>query len=88
MGSTVLPAYNSQGGPLGKGHLSFDHAQTQYLDGGALRFNMASNGGFTVVAVVRFSGSPGGALKKGSLTLGMERVTIISFLLGQAPAVI
>ena len=44
---------------MGKGHLSFDRAQTQYLDGVALRFIMASNGGFTVVAVVRFSGSPG-----------------------------
>ena len=44
---------------MGKGHLSFNRAQTQYLDGVALRFIMASNGGFTVVAVVRFSGSPG-----------------------------
>jgi hypothetical protein len=44
---------------MGKGHLSIDRTQTQYLDGVALRFIMASNGGFTVVAVVRFSGSPG-----------------------------
>ena len=59
VGSTVLPAYNAQGGPLGKGHVRFDRTQTQYLDGGARTFNIASNGGFTVVAVVRFRGSPG-----------------------------
>jgi hypothetical protein len=39
--------------------VSFDRTQTQYLDGGARTFNIASNGGFTVVAVVRFTGSPG-----------------------------
>jgi hypothetical protein len=64
VGSTVrqsdtFPTYNTQGGPLGKGHVSFDRTQTQYLDGGARTFNIASNGGFTVVAVVRFRGSPG-----------------------------
>jgi hypothetical protein len=58
VGSTVLPAYNAQGGPWGKGHVSFDRTQTQYLDGGARTFKIASNGGFTVVAVVRFRGSP------------------------------
>jgi hypothetical protein len=57
VGSTVLPAYFAQGGPFGKGHVRFDRTQTQYLDGGARTFNIASNGGFTVVAVVRFSGS-------------------------------
>jgi hypothetical protein len=81
VGSTVLPAYNAQGGPLGKGHVSFDRTQTQYLDGGARTFNIASNGGFTVVAVVRFRGSPGNG--KGSLTLGMERLTIISCCSGR-----
>jgi hypothetical protein len=59
VGSTVLPAYMAQGGPLGKGHVSFDRTQTQYFDGGAWTFNIASNGGLTVVAVVRFRGSPG-----------------------------
>jgi hypothetical protein len=59
LGSTVLPAYNAQGGPLGQGHVSFDRTNSQYLDGGARTFNIASNGGFTVVAVVRFRGSPG-----------------------------
>jgi hypothetical protein len=59
VGSTAPPAYIAQGGPLGKGHVSFDRTQTQYLDGGARTFNIATNGGFTVVAVVRFRGSPG-----------------------------
>ena len=54
-----LPAYDTQGGPLGQGHVSFDRTQTQYLDGGARTFKIASKGGFTVVAVVRFKGSPG-----------------------------
>ena len=50
----VLPTYNVQGGPLGRGHVSFDRAQTQYLDGGARTFKIAS--GFSVVAVVQFRG--------------------------------
>ena len=40
-----LPAYDTQGGPLGQGHVSFDRTQTQYLDGGARTFNIATNGG-------------------------------------------
>jgi DNA-binding beta-propeller fold protein YncE len=59
-GSAVLPAYIATGGPLGNGHVSFDRTQAQYLDGGARTFKRASNGGFTVVAVVRFRGSPVG----------------------------
>jgi hypothetical protein len=44
---------------MGQGHVSFNRTQTQYLDGGPLKFNIASNGGLTVVVVVRFTGSPG-----------------------------
>jgi hypothetical protein len=59
VGSSVLPAYSAQGGPLGQGHVSFDRTQTQYLAGGAQTFYISSNGGLTVVALVQFTGSPG-----------------------------
>jgi len=39
--------------------MSFDRSSSQYLDGGAHTFNMASGGGFTAVAVVKFTGSAG-----------------------------
>ena len=55
----TLPTYNALGGPNGKGHFSFDRAQSQYLDAGSRTFNIATNGGLTVVAVVRFTGTAG-----------------------------
>jgi len=54
-----LPSYLAEGGPLGKGHVSFDRAQSQSLDGGAQSFNLATNGGFTAGVVVRFTGRAG-----------------------------
>ena len=53
--SSVLPAFVAQGGQLSKGHIKFNRAQQQYLDAGRHAFNIASNGGFTAVAVVRFT---------------------------------
>lgn len=53
--STVLPAFVAGGGQLGKGHLRFDRAQEQYLDAGVHDFKIAYKGGFTAVAVVRFT---------------------------------
>ena len=57
VGSSPLPTYNALGGPNGNGHVSFDRALLQYLDAGACTFNTATNGGFTIVAVLRFSGT-------------------------------
>ena len=57
--SASLPSYNAVGGPGGKGDMSFDQSSSQYLDGGAHTFNMASSGGFTAVTVVKFTGSAG-----------------------------
>jgi streptogramin lyase len=51
--------YNALGGPLGKGHVTFDRAQSQYLDAGARTLNIATNGGLTIVSVVRFTGTAG-----------------------------
>ena len=50
------PAVSLTGGPGGRGMLTFDRAQAQFLDGGARTFNIQSNG-FTVVAVVMFTGT-------------------------------
>jgi len=57
--SASLPSYNAVGGPGGKGDINFDRSSSQYLDGGAHTFNMASGGGLTAVAVVKFEGSAG-----------------------------
>jgi len=58
-GSDVLPTYNPFGGPKGKGHLSFNRFKSQFLDAGPRTLNIASNGGLTIVTVVRFTGAPG-----------------------------
>ncbi len=59
LGSAVLPVYNALGGPQGKGHVTFHRSQSQYLDAGPRTLNIATNGGLTIVAVVRFTGTPG-----------------------------
>jgi len=49
--------YNPTGGPQGKGHVTFDRGLgLQYLDAGPRSLNIATNGGLSVVAVVRFTG--------------------------------
>lgn len=53
------PSYNATGGPAGNGHIKFQRSKSQYLDAGPNSFYIASNGGFSMVAVVRFTGSPG-----------------------------
>jgi hypothetical protein len=59
LGSADLPVYNALGGPHGKGHVTFNRAQSQYLDAGPRTLNIATNGGLTIVAVVRFTGTAG-----------------------------
>jgi hypothetical protein len=59
LGSAVLPVYNALGGPQGKGHVTFNRAQSQYLDAGPRTLNIATNGGLTIVVVVRFTGTVG-----------------------------
>jgi hypothetical protein len=59
LGSVVLPVYNALGGPQGQGHVTFNRAQSQYLDAGPRTLNILTNGGLTIVAVVRFTGDPG-----------------------------
>jgi hypothetical protein len=54
VGSTILPTYNPSGGPKGKGHVSFRRINSQFLDAGVRTLNVNTNGGYTVVAVVRF----------------------------------
>ena len=56
--SSVL-SYSAAGGPAGNGHVSFNRAESDFLNAGTRTLNIASNGGFTLVAVVRFTGSPG-----------------------------
>ena len=54
-----MPTYNPLGGPLGRGHVTFDRAKSQYLDAGPRTLNIATNLGLTIVAVVRFTGTAG-----------------------------
>jgi hypothetical protein len=57
-GTTTV--FDSTAGPPGsKGAVTFDRAFSQYLDGGSHTFNIASNGGFMAVAVVKFTGVVG-----------------------------
>ena len=58
-GVGTMPSYVATGGPNGNGHISFRRASLQYLDGGARTLNIASNGGLTIVAVMRFTGAIG-----------------------------
>jgi len=58
-GTTNKPAVAPAAGPGGGRALVFDRAQAQFLDGGARIFNIASNRGFTAVAVVMFTGAVG-----------------------------
>jgi hypothetical protein len=51
--------YSASGGPQGKGHVTFNRTNSQYLDAGARTLNIATNGGLTIVAVVRFTGTAG-----------------------------
>jgi hypothetical protein len=55
----IPPVYNPLGGPQGKGHVTFDRSKEQYLDAGPCTWNIETNGGLTIVAVVRFTGSAG-----------------------------
>ena len=56
--SSVL-SYSAAGGPAGNGHVTFNRAESDFLSAGMRKLNISSNGGFTVVTVVRFTGSPG-----------------------------
>jgi hypothetical protein len=55
----TMPTYNPLGGPKGMGHFSFDRTRSQWLNAGSRTLNIATNGGFTFVVVVRFTGNPG-----------------------------
>jgi hypothetical protein len=49
-----LPTYDALGGPNGNGHVSFD--RTQWLGTGIRTWNSHTNGGLTVLMLLRFSG--------------------------------
>jgi hypothetical protein len=53
----VLPTYHATGGPNGNGHVSFDRALLQYLEAGPRTFDLKTNGGFTIVSIIRFTGT-------------------------------
>lgn len=54
IGSTIKPTYNPLGGPNGKGHVSFNTVYDQYLNAGSRTLNIHTNGGLSIVMVVRF----------------------------------
>ena len=56
-GLGTLPTYNAVGGPNGKGHVSFDRTLSNCVNTGPRTFNVATNGGFTIVMVMRFTGT-------------------------------
>jgi hypothetical protein len=55
-GSTVLPVYNLSGGPTGNGDVHFNRTYGQFIEAGVRPFNMSTNGGFSIVTVLRFNG--------------------------------
>jgi len=55
-GESTLPAYASSGCVSGNDYLDFSLTSSQYIDGGERTFNMGTTG-FTMMAVVMFSGT-------------------------------
>ena len=53
------PTYASSGGYKGLPYVSFNRTNSQHLQLPSITLNMASNGGFTSLAVVRFTGTAG-----------------------------
>jgi len=51
------PAYSAQGGPQGAGCLVFNRELNQFVAAGTRSLQLASKGGLTAVAVVRFGGA-------------------------------
>ena len=77
VGSAILPVYNALGGPLGKGHVTFDRTKSQYLDAGSRTLNIATNGGLTIVAVVRFTRTVGSWERIIDLANGPDKDNIV-----------
>jgi len=48
---------STMGPPAGNGAVTFDRTILQHIDGGSHTFNIATNGGFTAVALVMFTGT-------------------------------
>ena len=53
LGSSPLPSYHADGGPEGNGHVSF--LGNQWVEAGQQTFNFATNGGLSIVTVMRFT---------------------------------
>jgi len=68
--SANKPAVAPTAGPGGGSALTFDRTLSQSLDGGARTFNIASNGGFTLVAVVKFTGATTNAFAERLIDFG------------------
>lgn len=51
---TPLPTYDRLGGPTGNGHITFTRTPLVFINGGPQTLNVKTNGGFTIVAMVRF----------------------------------
>jgi len=57
---TDTSVFNSTSGPIGsKGAVTFNRTLSQHIDGGTHTFNIVSNGGFTAVVLVKFTGAVG-----------------------------
>lgn len=52
------PVYYSRGGYTNDmGYINFDRANSQHLNGGSRTLNIATNGGLTIVSLVKFTGT-------------------------------
>lgn len=52
------PVYNNRGGYTNEmGYVNFDRASSQHLNGGSRTLNIATNGGLTIVCLIKFSGT-------------------------------
>jgi len=57
---TDTAVFNSTAGPTGsKGAVTFNRTLSQHIDSGTHTFNIASNGGFTAVVLVKFTSAVG-----------------------------
>ena len=56
--SANRPVEDPTGGPSSMGDITFNQELVQHLDSGPRTMNITTNGGFTAVAVVKFTGAP------------------------------
>ena len=73
------PTYFSSGGDGQQPYVNFNRANSQYLNFGSKTFNIATNGGFTAIAYLQFTGSAGNFERIFDFGSGANALSIIEF---------